>query len=81
MAKIKGVVIMTRKKFEPVVYGLEGIMSLFGVSKTTASLYKNTFLRPAVSQQGNVILTDVKEALRLFGLVNPEGLVREDTKE
>lgn len=64
------------KKFDPVLYGLQGIMDLFGVSKTTACRYKNTFLKDAVTQQGNVIVTDTREALRLFGIKNPDGFVK-----
>lgn len=48
------------------VYGLKGIRSLFGVSHATAQRYKDTFLRPAVSQRGRVLVTDVALALELF---------------
>lgn len=48
------------------VFGLQGIADLFGVSKTTAFEYKQTFLAPAVKQVGQKIVTDVKEAKRLF---------------
>nr|DAR89674.1 MAG TPA: Protein of unknown function (DUF3853) [Caudoviricetes sp.] len=48
------------------VFGLQGIADLFGVSKTTAFEYKRTFLAPAVKQVGQKIVTDVKEAKRLF---------------
>lgn len=48
------------------VFGLKGIADLFGVSKTTAFEYKRTFLAPAVKQVGQKIVTDVKEAKRLF---------------
>lgn len=68
---------VSNKKFEPIVYGLEGIMELFSVSKTTAHRYKNTFLKDAVIQQGNNILVDTKEALRLFGIREAEKFVKE----
>lgn len=48
------------------VYGLQGICDLFGVCKTTAMLYKNTFLAPAVSQRGRTIVVDADKALQLF---------------
>ena len=48
------------------VFGLKGIADLFGCSKTTAFEYKQTFLAPAVKQVGQKIVTDVKEAKRLF---------------
>ncbi|MBR1434064.1 MAG: DUF3853 family protein [Bacteroidales bacterium] len=76
---MKGVVMLNGRKFEPVVYGLEGIMQLFGVSKTTAHRYKSTFLKDAITQHGNVIVVDTLEALRLFGIRNPEGLIKQPT--
>lgn len=48
------------------VYGLRGIRELFNVSHATAQKYKNTFLAGAVSQQGQIIVTDVEKALELF---------------
>lgn len=48
------------------VYGLAGIQSLFNVSHVTAQRYKNTFLAPAVSQQGRTIMVDVEKAITLF---------------
>ncbi len=63
------------KKFPPVLYGLEGIMRLFGVSKSTASRYKNTILKDGVSQQGHVVVVDTAECLRIFGSLHPENLV------
>lgn len=48
------------------VYGLKGISELFNVSKTTAMKYKNTFLKDAVFQRGNVIVVDTEKAIRLF---------------
>ncbi len=51
---------------ETYVYGLRGIRDLFGVSHDTAQRYKNTFLRPAVRQNGRKILVDRARALELF---------------
>lgn len=48
------------------VRGLRGIMDLFGVSKSVAQQFKNTWLAPAVMQVGRVILTDVKQAQNLY---------------
>lgn len=48
------------------VYGLNGICELFGVSRVTAIRYKNTWLKPAVSQRGKTIITDAGLALQLF---------------
>ena len=48
------------------VYGLKGIQSLFGCSHLTAQRYKDTFLAPAVMQQGRKIVIDVEQAVELF---------------
>ena len=48
------------------VYGLAGIQQLFNVSHVTAQRYKNTFLAPAISQQGRKIVVDAEKALQLF---------------
>lgn len=48
------------------VYGLRGIASLFNVSMPTAQIYKNTWLKPAVSQRGRIIKVDKELALELF---------------
>lgn len=48
------------------VYGLKGIQSLFGCSHLTAQRYKDTFLKPAVMQQGRKIVIDVEAAVELF---------------
>ena len=63
------------EKFPPVLYGLDGIMRIFKVSKATASRYKNTILRDAVAQKGNVIIVDVAECLRVFGVLYPERMI------
>lgn len=48
-------------------YGLRGIRSLFNVSHKTAQHWKNTWLAPAIMQNGRTIITDVDYALKLFG--------------
>ena len=48
------------------VYGLKGIQSLFGCSHLTAQRYKDTFLKPAVMQQGRKIVVDAEKAMDLF---------------
>lgn len=50
------------------VYGLDGIAGLFGVSKSTAQRYKNTIIRDAVIQEcpGGNIVVDADKALSLF---------------
>lgn len=48
------------------IYGLRGIMQLFGVSHKTAQAYKNTFLGPACTQLGKVIIIDRDKAVELF---------------
>jgi len=48
------------------VYGLKGIMELFGCSNVTAQRYKNGIIAPAVRQNGRKIVVDVEQALELF---------------
>ena len=48
------------------VYGLKGIQSLFHCSHLTAQRYKDTFLAPAVMQQGRKIVIDADHAVELF---------------
>lgn len=48
------------------VYGIRGIERLFNVSHRTAQTYKDTFLKPAVSQNGRKIVVDRDLALKLF---------------
>ena len=48
------------------VYGLAGIEKLFGVSHATAQTYKNTWLKPAVTQNGRKLIIDADKALELF---------------
>lgn len=68
--------IVSRKKLPPVVYGLEGIMSIFNISKSTAWRYRHSIIKDACTQNGNVIVVDVKKALGLFGLEDPDRLVK-----
>ena len=63
------------EKLPPIVYGLKGIQRIFNVSKATASRYKDTILKDAVAQQGNVIVVDTKKALKMFGLPDAENVV------
>lgn len=48
------------------VYGLRGIQKLFDVSHKTAQRYKDTFLAPAVMQNGRKIMVDKRMALELW---------------
>lgn len=71
--KLKGSIVL-ENKYPRLVFGLRGIQRLFGVSKTTASRYKNTFLKDAVTQQGNKLVIDTAEAFRLFGIKTGKNL-------
>lgn len=50
------------------VYGLEGIMQLFGVTRSTACRYKSGILREACTQEkkGGSLKVNVKLARKLF---------------
>ena len=48
------------------VYGIKGIMQLFGVSNVTAQRYKRGIIREAVKQNGRIIVVDADLALQLF---------------
>jgi len=48
------------------VYGIKGIMELFGVSNVTAQRYKAGVIKDAVRQYGRKIVTDADLALELF---------------
>lgn len=80
-AKVAKTTRLTEKKFDPLVYGLQGIMDLFHVSKATASRYKNTLLKDACEQQGMIIVTDVRKALRAFGFKDVEKFVSQESPE
>jgi len=58
------------KKDTTYVYGLRGIRTLFGVSHPTAQKYKDTFLAPAVSQNGRKLLINKELAVELFNQKN-----------
>lgn len=54
------------------VYGLDGIMQLFGCSKTTAQKIKNGGrLDKAITQIGRKIVIDADMALKLYSLSSP----------
>jgi len=48
------------------VHGLAGIMGLFGVSRTMAQKYKDSWLAPAIMQRGKTIVCDADLAMQLF---------------
>ena len=54
------------------VYGLKGIEELFHVSHKTAQKYKDSFLKPAVRQNGRKIITDADYAMELFAKANEQ---------
>jgi len=48
------------------VHGVIGIKQLFNCSYPTAHKLKETIIKPAVHQQGRVIIVDVDLAIKLF---------------
>ena len=48
------------------VHGISGIKSLFNCSYPTAHKLKETIIKPAVMQQGRVIVVDAELAVQLF---------------
>lgn len=48
------------------IHGVKGIAKLFGVCQTMAQRYKDTFLKPAVIQNGKTIIIKTETAIRLF---------------
>ena len=48
------------------VHGVVGIKQLFNCSYPTAHKLKETILKPAIEQQGRVIVVDVDHAMKLF---------------
>ena len=58
------------------VYGIRGIEQLFHVSHKTAQAYKDTFLKPAVCQNGRKIVVDRDLALKLFAEHEEKGGAR-----
>lgn len=71
--------ISSYKKFPPIMYGLNGIMELFNISKSTAWRYRHGIIKDACTQNGNVIIVDVRRALQLFGHDCPDNLVKGGT--
>jgi hypothetical protein len=60
-------VIDTTKDSKHYVYGLDGIASLFGCSKTSANRIKQSGkIDPALYQYGNKIIVDADKALSLI---------------
>ena len=57
---------MEVEKLPAQVFGLAGICQIFGVGMSTAQIYKKTWLRPAITQNGRKIIIDTAEALKLF---------------
>lgn len=53
----------TQKRY---VHGVSGIRQLFNCSYPTAHKLKETILKPAVKQQGRVIVVDADLAMKLF---------------
>jgi len=65
------VVVNPENPAKPYVYGLAGIMELFGCSKNTASRIKRSGqIDAAITQIGGLIITDAKKALELRNLAN-----------
>ena len=62
-------------KFPPLLYGLDGVMSLFGVSRPKASRLVHGVIEGAVCRNGNLILIDTRKALELFGVEEPERFI------
>ena len=48
------------------IYGLRGIRDLFNVCHTTAQRYKDTFLKPSVTQNGKKLIFDKQKAIELY---------------
>lgn len=62
------VVVDTTKDNKRFVYGLAGIASLFGCSKTTANRIKQSGrIDGAITQVGSLIIVDAEKALELVG--------------
>ena len=49
-----------------VVRGISGIMTLFGVSRSTAMRYRQGILSDAIISEGRIIWCDVDKALELI---------------
>lgn len=56
---------------DEIVYGLDGLAKIFGVSKNQAYRMKRSGkYKEAIKQEGQVIITNKKKALELFGKQN-----------
>lgn len=61
------------KDSQQYVYGLAGIASLFGCSKTTAARIKRSGkIDAAITQVGSLIIVDAEKALKLAGRTNKQ---------
>ena len=56
----------TKRQEKRYVHGISGIRSLFNCSYPTAHKLKETIIKPAVMQQGRVIVVDAELAIKLF---------------
>lgn len=56
----------TKQQDKRYVHGISGIKSLFNCSYPTAHKLKETIIKPAVMQQGRVIVVDAELAVQLF---------------
>ena len=75
--KLRFAALVSKEKFPAVVYGLDGIMDIFDVSKSTAFRYRHGIIEKACTQQGKVIIVDVAKALELFGMPDASLLVED----
>ena len=66
MSEVGSVKPKEKEKEHSYVFGIEGIMKLFGVCRSTAQMYKATFLKDAIEQHGRKIVIDVEMARALF---------------
>lgn len=61
------------KDSQQYVYGLAGIASLFGCSKTTAARIKRSGkINAAITQVGSLIVVDAEKALKLAGKISKQ---------
>mgnify|MGYP002522925059 CR=1 FL=1 len=58
--------LVSKEKLPKLVYGLDGIMKLFNVSKATAWRYRHGCIEGACMQNGNIIVVNTEKALQLF---------------
>lgn len=68
-SNLQKVAINTAEPGKSYVYGLAGLMELFGCSKNTASRIKQSgVIDKAITQIGSLIITDANKALELRNL-------------